>query len=108
MINLSLLSNDSIIIDKKIECEYLLDKFIKYKEDNNTSNYINLEEKTFIRENNEFIFKIDFKNSLFNYKLKDNNITVEDKIECSFIIKDNKFILSYKLDEEKRIIIHLL
>jgi len=107
-INLSLLSNGFIIIDKKIECEYIVDKFVKYEEDNNTSNYINLEDKIYIRENNEFMFKIDFNKSLFNYILKENNINIEDKIECSFIKDKDKIILNYKLDEEKRIIIHLL
>ncbi|MBQ7031984.1 MAG: hypothetical protein IJY87_01360 [Bacilli bacterium] len=54
------------------------------------------------------MFKIDFNKSLFNYILKENNINIEDKIECSFIKDKDKIILNYKLDEEKRIIIHLL
>lgn len=110
LINWSLLNDGKIVINNKnIECEFEVDKFIKYLENKETMNIIDLENKFFSRENNEFIFKIDFNKNTFSYILKENNITVEDKIECKIIEKNNIINLKYKLDEEeKEIIIHLL
>ena len=108
-INWSLFNDDKIIIaNENVECEFVVNKFIKYLE-NDTSNYIDLENKIYIRENNEFMFKIDYKNNLFNYILKENNIKLENEIDCEFIINDNEIILKYKIDEEeKKIIIQIL
>jgi len=70
---------------------------------------INLKEESYLRENDEFIFKIDFKNKLFNYILKENDFLVEDKISCSMLLKNSTIVLKYKIDEEeKKIIIQIL
>ena len=109
-INWSLLNDGLIVIlNKNVECEYVVNKYIKYKEDNDTFNLINLEEDYYLRENNEFVFKIDFKNNLFSYTLKENNITIEDKVECQITKNDRIINLKYRLDdEEKEIIIQIL
>lgn len=71
-------------------------------------NTIDLVEDVYTRENNEFKFKIDFKNKKFSYNLKEKNLVMEDKLDCS-INKEKGIILKYRLDdEEKKIIIHLL
>ena len=69
LINWSLLNDGKIIIDNKnIECDYEANKFISYIDDNKTSNYIDLVKKIYIRENDEFRFKIDFENTMI-YKV---------------------------------------
>jgi len=110
LINWSLLNDGKIIINNEnIECEFEANKFIKYQEDKNTFNLINLKEESYLRENDEFIFKIDFKNKLFNYILKENDFLVEDKISCSMLLKNSTIVLKYKIDEEeKKIIIQIL
>lgn len=110
LINWSLLNDQKLVINNKnIECEYEINKFIKYKEDQNTINIVDIENQIYIRENNEFMFKIDFNSNKFSYTLKENNINIEDKIECAFIKNADKFILKYKLDDaEKNIMIQIL
>ena len=110
MINWRLLNDDIIVIDNKnIECEYEVDKFLKYVEDDSTTNCIDLIEKVYVRENNEFMFKIDFLKKTFDYTLKSENITVQDKIVSQITIENNKINLKYELDKEaKEIIIQLL
>jgi len=72
-------------------------------------NNIYLENKIYLRENNEFIFKIDFNNKKFTYILKEKNLTIEDNVICSFHKIDNIYNLKYKIDEEeKNIIIQIL
>lgn len=110
LINWSLLNDGEVVIDNKnVVCDYEVNKFIKYLENKDTTNVIDLVKKVYTRENNEFIFKIDFSNNTFSYLLKENNINIEDKIKCSFEKKDNNIILKYQLDEEeKEIVIHIL
>jgi len=110
LINWSLLSDEKVVINnKKIECEYKDKEFIKYKEGNDTINLVDIKKKLYKRENDEFIFKIDFEKSVFSYILKENNIKLEDKIICYFIQNSNEYILKYTLDEEeKKIIIQVL
>ena len=110
IINWRLLIDGKVTIDNKfVECEYEVNKFIKYLEEDYSFNIIDLENKLFIRENKEFIFKIDFVKNMFNYILKDNNIELEDKIICDLKYKGNIIDLKYKLDEEEReIVIHIL
>jgi len=109
-INWRLLNDGIIVIDNKnIECEYEVNKFIKYKENDNTINYIDLEKQLYIRDNNEFMFKIDFINKVFNYNLKSENVMLEDSIKCQFKISNNVVEMKYNLDdEEKSIIIQIL
>ncbi len=88
-------------------CEFKENDYLKYIEDD-TSNYIDIKNKIYIRENNEFIFKIDFKNKLVLYTLKEKDLTFEDRVEGKFNYKDDIFI-QYKLnDEEKIILVHLI
>jgi len=110
LINWSLLSDEKVVINnKKIECEYKDKEFIKYKEGNDTINLVDIKKKLYKRENDEFIFEIDFEKSVFSYILKENNIKLEDKIICYFIQNSNEYILKYTLDEEeKKIIIQVL
>lgn len=110
LVNWSLLSDKNIIIENKnIECEFEKDKFIKYIEKDNTSNLVNLKDKIYIRENDEFIFEIDFENKEFKYLLKEKDIKLVDKILCEIQIKADSIKMTYQLDEEKKeIIIHLL
>jgi len=108
-INWKLINNNEVIINNEnIECEFD-NNIIKYIEDKETINLIDLDKEIYIRENNEFIFEIDFKNRLLNYILKENDLSINNaSIEASFI-KDNPIILKYNLgDEEKEIVIHIL
>jgi len=108
-INWSLLSDNKIIIDKNILCEYEKNILIKYIEDDHTSNIIDLKNRIYIRENNEFLFKIDFNKKIFYYELKENNICLENIIECELNQNDKNILLKYKIDEEeKKIIIQVL
>lgn len=109
LINWRLLEDEKVIINNNIECEYEINKFIKYEEDQNIVNIINLHDQIYIRNSDEFILKIDFKKALFSYTLKENNLTLENTIDCNFQKKDKAYILTYKLNEEvKKIIIQLL
>ncbi len=89
-------------------CEYEENQYLKYIEDNN-QNLIDLINKIYIRENEEFIFKIDFNHQQFSYILKENNYRMENKIDsCAFAMNDT-ITLTYNLDdEEKKIIIQIL
>lgn len=110
LINWTLKSNGNIIIDnKKVICEFVSDQYIKYIDSDGCSNIINLENSYYLRNNNEFIFKIDYLNNLFVYTLKDNNINIEDKIKCVFTYTKNDISLKYCLDnEEKEILVKIL
>lgn len=110
LINWSLLNDGEVVIDNKnVVCEYEVDKFIKYLDNDNAINVVDLKNKIYFRENNEFIFKIDFNKMLFSYTLKEQNIFIEDKINCQIIINKDFINLKYKIDEEEKIIIiHLL
>ena len=108
-INWQLYSNDKKIIDyKNIECALEKDKLIIFKE-NLTTNTIDIQNKKYLRENNDFLFEIDFLNKSFKYVLKENNLTFQDNLEyCTFINKD-KITMQYTLDNEiKKIIIQIL
>lgn len=107
-INWTLKNNNEVIINHENElCEFKENDYLKYIE-NDTSNFIDLKNEIYIRENNEFIFKIDFKNKLVFYTLKEKDLTFEDKVEGNFNYKDDIFI-QYKLnDEEKTIMVHLI
>lgn len=107
-INWKLISDNKVIINlENIECEFE-NNVIKYYEDIHTLNIIDLNEDLYIRENTDFLFRIDFKNKIFNYILKENNISIEQNLEAT-ITKDNNIDLKYNLGEEnKEIIIQLL
>ena len=97
-----------VINNENVECEYVVNKFIKYKEDE-ALNTIDVENEEYLRENNEFMFKIEFKNQKFSYTLKENNLYLEDNLECDFIDLNNKISFKYNLDEEiKEIIIQIV
>lgn len=104
-----LISNNKEVINEEIECEYD-DNIIKYQEDKNTINIVDLNNDIYIRENEEFTFKIDFKNRLFDYILKKDELSIENaKLDAEIIKGDSKIILKYNLGEEekKEIIIQL-
>ena len=63
----------------------------------------------FIRESNEFLFKIDFKKQSFEYTLKEKDLRINDVLLEAKIIKNEIITLIYKIeDEEKKIIIQIL
>ena len=97
-----------VINNEAVECEYKENNFIKYKDDD-ALNIVDIKNTTYIRVNNEFIFKIEFKNKKFSYTLNENNLKLEDNLSCEFAINSNGILIKYNLDdEEKEIIIHLL
>ena len=97
-----------VINNESVECEYNENKFVKYK-DSDALNIVDIENALYLRENNDFIFKIEFKNKIFSYTLKENNLKIEDGLLCEIAINSNKISFKYNLDEEeKEIIIHLL
>ena len=108
-INWSLLNDNKKVISKEnVECDYIENLQLNYREDN-TLNTIDFKNKLYLRENEEFLFKIDFKNKIFKYILKENDIVLENEIECYFEKNDNFIELKYKLDEEeKKIVIQIL
>lgn len=104
-----LISNNKEVINEEVECEYE-NNIIRYLEDNNTINIVDLNKDIYIRENEEFTFKIDFKNRLFDYILKKEELSIENAAIDAEISKDNsKIHLKYNLGEEekKEIIIQL-
>lgn len=109
-INWSLYNENKLIIEKKgIVCSSSDNNVINFIDDTNTYNIVDLNNETFIRENQEFLFEINFRNSTFIYILKEKNIKLENSIKC-YLDKNNKNIeLKYNLDEEeKKIIIQIL
>ena len=109
-INWSLSNNNIVVIDNKnIECDYEKDKYIKYYEDEDTVNIVDLENKLYIRKTKEFIFKIDFINNIFSYDLTEKEISLRDKLLYSNINIKDTISMTYSLDkEEKKIIIQIL
>jgi len=77
--------------------------------EHNTCNIIDLNNDTYTRENEEFLFKIDFKNKYFDYILKKENIILEHQVIDALLKKEDILELEYSLDEEKKkIIIQIL
>ena len=98
-------NNNKIIINKeKVECEVENNK-IKYNEEDNTINIVDLINNIYIRESNNFLFKIDFNKEIFSYTLKEKNVTFSNQLLSCSILKEEKIILKYKLDEEEKMII---
>lgn len=63
-----------------------------------------LDKTKFIRENNEFLFKLDITNNTCTYLLKENNLLFDILVEkISYIEENNCIILKYKIasDEEE-------
>lgn len=98
-----------IINKEKVICEYEENKYIKYIEEDNIINYIDLVNDIYTRETSEFTFKIDFNNKKISYLLKEKNALFESDLNKCNIIKNNEIILNYKIDDEdKKIIIQIL
>ena len=108
-INWQLFNNDELIINhENVECEYEND-IIKYKEEDG-DNTIDLKNKIYIRENQEYLMHINIANNNFKFILKEKNHILNDNLTSSSLtINNNIILLKYKLEEEeKKIIIHLL
>lgn len=108
-INWQLYNNEKLIINNEnVLCDYN-DKIIKYKEKDGI-NIINLKEEQYMRENQEYMMQIDFKNNTFKFILKEKNHILNDSLTSSkMVILKDTITMMYKLDEEeKKIIIHLL
>ena len=104
-----LYNNDELIVNNEnAKCEYQ-DSVIKYEEDDGL-NTIDLNKKSYIRENKEYRMEIDFANNTFNFLLKEKKRELSNKLLSSeLIIKDDIITLKYALDnEEKKIIIQML
>lgn len=108
-INWKLISDNKLIVNNEVvECEFDCN-ILKYYEDD-TINIVDLENDIYVRENNEFTFKIDFKNRCFDYILKKEELSIKNAFLEATITKNDKEIhLKYNLgDDKKEIIIHLL
>ena len=81
---------------------------ITFKEKDAT-NIIDLNNKIYTRENNDYLMEVNVKTKLFKITLKEKNNNFSAKLtKCSLINKD-KIVLKYQLDEEeKEIIIQIL
>lgn len=103
-----LISDKKEVINKLVECEFD-DNVIKYQEDDESINIIDLNKRIYLRENDEFTFKVDFNNKVFNYILKKEEMAIENAPLEGELILNNDFIhLKYSLgEEEKEIIIQL-
>lgn len=104
-----LYNNDKLIINNdNAKCEYQ-DNVIKYDEDDGL-NTIDLNKKSYIRENKEYRMEIDFANNTFNFLLKEKKRELSNKLLSSELtIKDDIITLKYALDnEEKKIVIQML
>lgn len=109
-INWKLISNNNEVVNNEfVECEFD-NNIIKYLENNNTMNIIDLNKNTYKRENDEFAFEIDFNNRLFNYILKKEELSIENaSIDADIKKNDSEILLKYDLGEDiKEIIIQLL
>lgn len=103
-----LISDKKEVINKLVECEFD-DNVIKYQEDDGSINIIDLNKRIYLRENDEFTFKVDFNNKVFNYILKKEEMAIENApLEGELIINNDLIHLKYSLgEEEKEIIIQL-
>ena len=109
IINWMLKDNNEVIINNQaVECSFS-DDIIIYNENSNI-NIIDIKNKTYKRENDEFSFTIDFKNKSFKYILKEKDYLIENKLtKAVFSQNKNIYNLIYSMDEEeKEIIIELL
>lgn len=110
LINWQLSSNNLVVLKRdSVECEFV-NNIITFHEDENTINEIDIDKKTFRRENKDFMFKIDFINQTFNYHLKIEDLSIENaQIDANLKTYNDHIILQYNLgDETKEIIIHIL
>ena len=107
-INWTLFNDNEILVKyEDIECEF--NNNILVFNEKNTINTIDINNKIYIRETNEFTFKIDFKNKEFEYILKEKDLKIKDKLKSASFENSKDIILIYNLDEEeKKIIINLL
>ena len=108
-ISWQLYNNEEIIINNENGlCEYK-DNVIIYEESDGI-NTVDLNNKTYLRENDDYKMKIDFKNNTFNFFLKKHQKELSNKLLSSSMVIEDEFItLKYALDkEEKKVIIHLL
>ena len=98
------LYNDGLVIveHNNIECEYEKNKFISYKESEDVLNFIDIKNKVFLRQTDEFIFKIDFSKNSFYYLLKEKNIELNADVTCNMLIKDDLITLIYQIEDEKK------
>ena len=89
-------------------CEFKEDVYLKYIEDGVT-NFIDFKNSFYIRENNEYLLKIDFKKNNFSYTLKENDYNLSSEISSCKLIIEKDIILEYSLDTEiKKIIVQIL
>ena len=63
---------------------------------------IDLNEETFLRENDEYIFYLDIKNKKCKIELKKEAISFDVNVEeCNMEIKENKVILEYFIETDE-------
>lgn len=107
IINWSLYSNEKLVLRKTIKrFKYEKDNYICLKDKYGT-HYIDLKSKVYEKKDGNVIFRIDFVNNLCIIIL-DSDKKFEVEINCSWQNEQNKWILTYSLDdEEKRIMVEL-
>lgn len=108
LINWYLYDNQTLIVnDLNVKCEFSNNVLIYKNED--STNEININKETYIRENNEYKLEIDFKKKTMELYMNELKNSFLLDIECLFTKNKDKIILEYKYDEEiKKIIIEML
>lgn len=109
LINWCLLENNEIIVDNKnIECNYKENEYLEYIEDKYI-NKIDINNKIYTRDCDEYTFIIDFNNQKQIITLKDKKMDFSSKIEGNIKIENNIINLKYNnSDSDKEIIIYIL
>lgn len=105
-LNLKLLNNSNAVYNLN-RIEYLQDNNVIEFTDNKDCYRISLNEKYFIKENDEFIFNLNIENKTCTYLLKEiDNLFDINVLECSLEETKNKIKIEYKIEsnEEKNII----
>ena len=104
VINWQFYSNKKLIDEfKNIACEVNNKNIIVSFDD--SRNVINIYDKIYKREKEDYQMIIDFKKKTVSFLLKDIK-PLEYDIDCNFKKKDNVIYLTYKIDdEEKKIVI---
>lgn len=106
-INFSLYSNQELLINRKINCEYINEElsFIE----SGILNKIDLNNKVYIRENEEYIININFLTNVMKIYLKNEKLEISVTIKGNFVRDNNTIHIKYTFeDNDIEIIIQLL
>ena len=97
ILNIKLFEDDNILLNKKIS--YLVDNNIISFFIDDMKNTIDLNKKTLIRENDEYIFTLDITNKKSTIKLKKEKYLLQLKVEYAILLTNQNIIeISYCLE----------